>query len=292
MTRFQHACLLLSWLLPPAMASDAMAQGFSIDGNRWYEIEVSIFSNEGPEVSNELVIPEKTDLTYQQPLRQLEPAASSFLIDFDEPDDNLVNTSAVGQAGFSLIQAREPLMIGPETTPPAGDFRLTDFSRDPFIALGNEEAEFTAYNRDLERSPDHRLLFHAVWRQPVLNRMQSGAIVVSGGDQFGKHHELEGSLRFSYNINRVDIEVRVWLADFSALANTTTNTISWQLPEQPFPGGDSTLTMDLPVTRLAYMDQLRQMVSNELYYLDHPAIGLLVQIRPYTLPEPVGFSFE
>jgi hypothetical protein len=38
--------------------------------------------------------------------------------------------------------------------------------------------------------------------------------------------------------------------------------------------------MDLPVTRLAYMDQLRQMVSNELYYLDHPAIGLLVQIRP------------
>jgi len=34
------------------------------------------------------------------------------------------------------------------------------------------------------------------------------------------------------------------------------------------------------------------MVSNELYYLDHPAIGLLVQIRPYTLPEPVGFSFE
>lgn len=292
MTRFHHSCLLLFALLPVATAPGAMAQGFSIDGNRWYEIEVSIFSNQGPQRSNELVIPEKIDLSYQQPLRQLEPAVSSFLIDFDEPGDDATDFTAEDQGILSLLQPQAPVMIGPEPRPPESDFRLTDFSRDPFIALGEEEAEFTAYNRDLVRSPDHRLLFHAVWRQPVLNRVQSGAIVVRGGDQYGRHHELEGSLRFSYNINRVDIEARLWLATFSAFPSAAANTPRWQLPDPPFPSADSTLTLDLPVTRLAYMDQLRQMVSNQLYYLDHPDMGILVQIRPYTLPEPVGFSFE
>jgi len=40
------------------------------------------------------------------------------------------------------------------------------------------------------------------------------------------------------------------------------------------------------------MDQVRPMISNELHYLDHPDIGMLVQIRPYELPQPVEFIFE
>ena len=31
------------------------------------------------------------------------------------------------------------------------------------------------------------------------------------------------------------------------------------------------------------------MISNELHYLDHPALGIIVEVRPYQLPEQSSF---
>ena len=283
----------LPYLLIPVLfaclANQAvLAQGFSYDGNRWYELEVSIFSHENGGSSNEQVITGHIDLSYPELILLLEPAVSSFMVDF-APDNPL----PVFQSPALQPQTpAETVLIGPETPPGESDFRLTDFSRDPYIALGSDEAEFSEYNRDIERSPDHRLLFHAVWRQPVLNQVQATAIFVSGGDQYGRHHELEGSLRFSFNVNRVDVEARLWLATFSAFAFTNAGNPDWQLPDPPFKTGDETLTLELPVTDIGYMDQVRPMISNELHYLDHPDFGMLVQIRPYELPQPTNFAFE
>jgi hypothetical protein len=68
--------------------------------------------------------------------------------------------------------------------------------------------------------------------------------------------------------------------------------VRWQLPAPPFQTGETSLTLDLPVTQLSYMNQVRPMISNELHYLDHPDLGVLVQIRPYELPQPTNLSFE
>lgn len=279
-------------LLLPALAllcQTAGAQSFSYDGNRWYEIEVSIFSNEGSGSSNELLIPDKTRLTYPEPIRMLEPAAGDYMLDFaaDRPPEPFLPDRFPDEQG----DTEEDVFIGPPEAPGETTFRLTDFSRDPYIALGEEQAEFSEYNRDIERSPDHRLLFHAVWRQPLLNRAQATAIYVAGGEQYGRHFELEGSLRFSYNVNRVDAEANLWLSEFSAFPVAGFDASRWRLPAPPFQTGDPSLTLDLPVTRLEHMKQERPMTSNELHYLDHPGMGMLVQIRPYQLPQP-EFSFE
>ena len=34
------------------------------------------------------------------------------------------------------------------------------------------------------------------------------------------------------------------------------------------------------------MDQSREMRSNEFHYLDHPALGIVIQVEPYELPAP------
>jgi hypothetical protein len=261
----------------------AVAQTFSYDGNRWYEVEVSIFSNENPLPHNEMLIPDKTDLSYPEIIRPLAPASQMYRLDFDPlnelpPYQGNVSNTVVEQA-----------FIGPLYETGDATFRLTDFTRDPFIALGTEQAEFQELNTKIIESSDYRLLFHAVWRQPVLDLIQSEAIVVTGGDPFGGHHELEGSLRFSYNVNRVDVEARLWLVEFST--QETPGSVLWALPEIPGIGNVS-LSPEMPVNYLTYMQQERAMVSNELYYLDHPDFGLLVQIRPYQLPEPVSFSFQ
>jgi len=278
--------LLLLLMASPIPAS---AQSFSFDGNRWYEIEVSIFSNERLEANNELVIPEKIQLNYHDPIRQLVPASSNYRVKFENDADARSLSSALTGV---IDTERQPAFIGPSNNFTDSDFRITDFSRDPFIALGNEAAKFLEYNLDISESADHRLLFHAVWRQPVLNRVQATAIYVEGGNQYGKHHELEGSLRFSYNVNRVDVEARLWLAEFGASSEVTNST--WKLPDSPFDNqstrlSDFNLTGNYLVESLAYMDQERAMISNELHFLDHPYIGLLVEIRPYQLPEQSDF---
>ena len=275
---------MLAILFLPA----GQAQTFSYDGNRWYEIEVSIFTNESDTPatrSNELLIPDNSELVFPSPIRPLVPASKMYTVDFNEPELDFLFLSAT-----ETIPEQEN-MIGPEYSARDSSFQLTDFERDPYIALGNESATFLEFNQDIMASDDHRLLFHAVWRQPVLNRVQSTAIYIQGGDSFGGRHELEGSLRFSYNINRVDVESKLWLVEYSL--EESPDSVFLPLPAIPdsVERGNVALPLQLPVNYLSFMDQERSMISNELHYIDHPDIGLLVQIRPYQLPEVAEYSF-
>ncbi len=303
-----HTRTLTSYIILAAayalfVAAPAMAQTFSYDGNRWYEIEVSIFSNESSDEDNELVIPDKMSLSYYDPSRALIPASRIYQVPFVEnntafvPSDALIGVQQAPMAPSS----GSPDFIGPKNYPASGDFRITDFNRDPFIALGRESARFLRYNEMIDQSPDHRLLFHAVWRQPLLNRVQSTGIYVQGGAQYGTHHELEGSLRFSYDVNRVDIEARLWLASFANAEELPSGSSPdspdspRQLPPLPdspaLDKSSSTRRFDsqFSITDLAFMEQMRAMVSNELHYLDHPELGVIVEVRPYQLPEQSSF---
>ena len=261
-------------------ALPASAQSFSYDGNRWYEIEVSIFTNIVTAGNSEQVKPEAVTLEYLRPNRQLVPAVSSFMIPFAE--EGVL-------PGDPFRQDESPVpQTGPAPAPGPGGFKVADFTRDPFIALGSGQARFTRYNANISRSPEHRLLYHAVWRQPVLNRVQATAITVIAGDRYGSHNELEGSLRFSYDVNRVDVEARLWLSTFRRSAGAIGQ---WRLPPQPAAEQDNA-TEEYIVASLAYLDQERAMVSNDLHYIDHPAMGILVEIRPYQLPEPASLPFD
>ena len=262
------------------------AQTFSYDGNRWYEIEVSIFTNEYPREQNEKLIPRNTQLSYFQPMIQLTPASQSFQVFFEERD---ADSSPDPFFGNEVEQTK---IIGPENSVDESNFRIADFNRDPFIALGNESARFLDYNLDIIDSGDHRLLFHAVWRQPALNRSQATAVFIEGGSEYGEHHELEGNLRFSYNVNRVDVEASLWLSEFDT--SPTAEFASWELPTIPYQSISTQglrfgQTVNYYLDHLVYMNQERAMISNELHFLDHPELGLLVEIRPYQLPEPNDF---
>lgn len=275
---------LVSLLLAPRIG---LAQTFSYDGNRWYEIEVSVFSNDDPDRNSERTIPAKTTLSYPDPILRLQPATAGFAIPFASNETSEDVRSGLGR------ESMMPPLLGPQLPAERGTFRLPDFRRDPYIALGDKYARFTAYNRDLTGSADHRLLFHAVWRQPVLNRVQATSILVTGGESLGGHYELEGSLRFSFNVNRVDVEADLWRTDVNAVAAqfSRPGASAWVLPPLPESEGENS-PGPLPVPVLYYLNQTRSMISNDLHYLDHPAIGMLVEIRPYQLPELPAFSFD
>lgn len=278
--RLRAVLLLCCGLLP----LEALAQGFSFDGNRWYEIEVSIFTQEPfGSANSELFVPERSLLFYPQRITELRPAYDSYRFDFSVPADGPRNNFAIP----AVTQNPSPPVYGPRNLQTSSGFRLQDLQRDPFIALGSNAGNFAAMNRNLQNSPNHRLLYHAVWRQAVLNRSQATAVFVRGGDDYGDHSELEGSLTMSFNVNRVVVDALLWRSVFS---NRDTSG-GWHLPPSPFPVSDTEVAR-YGIEQVYRFSQSRPMISNELHYLDHPALGLLIEVRPYTLPLPEedGFS--
>jgi hypothetical protein len=278
-------------------AISVAAQEYSYDGNRWYDVEVSIFTNEVPGgATSEIPVARKLTAAYLPRLRELQTRSSVFMIEFPQDQPPVVAAAPVIAPALlpSEPLAEPTIMMGPIYSPAVRDgFKITDFERDPFIDLGTRAAQFTAMNRSIDSAPEHRLLWHKAWRQPMEGRAQTAAIFVGGGDLQASHNELEGSLRLSDNAGGVMLDINIWLNRFGAALAPGSNAAGeeWKIPEVPFP---TEMPFSSVVTELApaqqqlievwQLEQTRELGAGQLYYLDHPALGVLIQVRPYLLP--------
>ncbi len=191
----------------------------------------------------------------------------------------------------------------PAPTPP-------DLTREPFFLLPKTDLVLQDLHTDLNRKSNYRVLFHAAWRQPVLAEDEAKAILISGGKTFGEHQELEGSITLSVS-RYLHLRSNLWLAEF--LPNYGQDVKNWfELPKPPNkipltsadssplnftlgePRQESYLSLnneyskiiDQPyvIDKLYTLKQRRKMRSNELHYLDHPMLGIIVKVVPYELP--------
>lgn len=298
--------LALVLLLGPAAVLLAQgvadSQGYSYDGNRWYEVEVTVFSTDYvPSRNAEIPAPEKTRPAYLPRLRELQAPGGSFDVEF--PSERVASDIQPGGSPLlpgvtAAVAEPAPVLLGPLHSPAVpGSFRIADFARTPFIDLTAQAAQFAALNRNLEGSGEHRVLWHKAWRQPMQGRAQTPALFASGGDEYGNHTELEGSLRLSDNGGNVTLDINIWLSRFTR--DLPVGDPEWQIPDRPFPleqtqaapvqpvAFQQTPGPTLPgwlVTEVWQLEQTRELGANQLYYLDHPALGVLIQLRPYQLP--------
>jgi len=287
------------------------AQEYSYDGNRWYEVEVSIFAIENPRSRySETTAPELIRPTYLPRLQQLLTLGNSYAVPF--PAD----AAAVPLLPQPLVT--EPLQVwqqqlrnGPLFSPAVpNSFRVLDPARDPYMELDVRGSSFLAMNRNLAGAGRYRVLWHKLWRQPMQGRAQGQSVFVAGGAEFGAHRELEGSLRLSDNGGRVMLDVNLWLGSF--VRGMATADPEWQLPPLPFNEGGAEPTGALApavatnaigsvatesfvdesagveeewgVTEVWQQQQTRELGAGQLYFLDHPTLGVLVEVRPYLLP--------
>ena len=281
------------------------------EGERWFQIEVSIFSNEDMSArDSEVWIPDYVPGNYPDSLRVLDHPLDLLLLESHiilpstepVPESDLVQTDSGGD-NLDIQQQLDQLRIqqtGPFpaiNTEPA-DFNFFDFSRQPFLHLPQGESDFRQTNRAIERSAEHRLLYHALWRQPLKQLDEAMPVLVQGGQRYGVLSELGGTLRFGFNEGqtRVVIDADLWFAEFSGNQNE-----GWQLPEPPAETRTGLRQRLLQsrageaaagINRIFTMKQSRDMRSNEFHYLDNPALGLVVFVIPYEVPPLEGGETE
>ena len=48
----------------------------------------------------------------------------------------------------------------------------------------------------------------------------------------------------------------------------------------------SSINTEVPELKTIRFEQNRRVISKEIHYFDHPYMGMIVQIRPFNVPEP------
>src|SRR5690606_20378275 len=101
--------------------------------------------------------------------------------------------------------------------------------------LSQENFELRAEARQLARSNQYRVLFHGAWRQALHEQPDAPAILVYGGEQYGDHYELEGTVTVSVS-RYLHVTTNLWLTQFAT--NYGQQRPAWpdlpRRPNQPF----------------------------------------------------------
>ncbi|MBM68449.1 MAG: hypothetical protein CME43_03100 [Haliea sp.] len=181
----------------------------------------------------------------------------------------------------------------------------------PFVLLPAQAREFRGKAAYMERNGPYRILFHEVWWQPVGSARTALPIVLdrSGDDQ--AYPALQGTIRL-HRSRFLHVDTRLWLntnGDYlpgtwrmpaPPLAPASLELIAAPvLPTQPtapeapigydpqWDAASGLLDAPEPESAPAYpyrhavlLQQQRRMRSNEVHYIDHPLLGLVIKLTP------------
>lgn len=189
-----------------------------------------------------------------------------------------------------------------------------DLTKEAFYLLPASERHLNAQAQKLQRSPRFEVLFHNAWRQIITNKKASKAIIINGGQTFGQHQTLEGSIRLSV-ATYLELQTNLWFSQFDVnvgqevtqpwpeipmrpnYASTTTKNLSLdsdleldqalanenaQWSNGGFdPNAPAAEAENFVTKKIILLQQERDMRSSEVHYIDHPALNVIIQVTPY-----------
>jgi hypothetical protein len=273
---------------------------------RWYQIEIIVFANNLVDSNQQEQWDDAVTVNYPENLVHLTDPVSEF--------SDLALTDAVSTELAADNISLEPLPIDQSDVAGTNPDELPlEPTINPYQKLPTEQQLLNQVAKKLTRRGEYRILFHQAWLQPLTDRQRAPAIVVTGGEAFDKHYELEGTV--SVAVERyLHIDTNLWLNSFisnaglepspwavlpavpvdESLTQQDEFSINTQLTPSPL-GEFSALPFSLfeesayQVERTVPLRQQRRMRSEELHYIDHPLMGLLIKIIPYEpmLEEPI-----
>jgi hypothetical protein len=192
-----------------------------------------------------------------------------------------------------------------------------DLTKEAFYLLPANERQLNMQAQKLQRSPKFEVLFHNAWRQIITNKKASTAILIHGGQTFGQHQALEGSIRLSV-ATYLQLQTNLWFAQYDLNVGQEITQAWPEIPLRPnytatavhnfsfdsdveaeleealasentqwgsnnFSESAATTEIDSFITRkIILLQEEREMRSSEVHYIDHPVLNVIIQITPYS----------
>lgn len=199
----------LSW----GQSETPNADKSAADAQRWFEVEIILFSQPTAQATEKEYWPTDISLAYppnwvalQDPATlQNDQIAAELNPDSEYDDEEPIDHSFPPEKDLT----KDPLDI--RITEPTSEIDLTQAA---FYLLPEELRQLNEKAKHLSRSRKHRVLFHQAWRQPVLSSDEAPALLISAGDQYGEHKELEGTIELSV-ARYLHLRTNLWFSEFS-----------------------------------------------------------------------------
>lgn len=141
-----------------------------------------------------------------------------------------------------------------------------------FINLPTDQRMLNSEARTLANNASYQLLVHQSWRQILKGNKAITWIDIKAGNDWADR-QLKGSLGFSKG-RYLHVFSQLHLDQFQRISKPNSLAASQSL-------------MRAVETRYSLI-QRRKMRSEELHYLDHPKLVLLVKVIPFTPAEPIS----
>ncbi|MEP1472235.1 MAG: CsiV family protein [Halieaceae bacterium] len=304
-----------------AMLSGALpAFSQSTDSQRWFRVELMIFSHESANAGSAERWDPAPPLAY--------PKTGRFLIDEAQIEKNqraypdgessldargvqTINL-ALETAAASDIPRQQTVDSGTDNGAGQADTSVQQAPLTPaaFTPRPLSELEFRGKAAYMQRTGRFKTLFHQTWLQPMRSEEQALPIIIDRSGDQQSWPRLQGSVKF-YLSRYLHIQTNLWL-------NTTGDYLpaQWTMPAPPM-GPPSLIIIEppsatsdnyyvsetapsvdeagMPMTvasgpvypwrHAILMDQKRRMRSNEVHYIDHPMLGIVVKILPVSAEE-------
>jgi len=176
----------------------------------------------------------------------------------------------------------------------------------PFVQRAAAEREFRGKAAYMQRMGNYRTLYHQTWLQPMRDESSALPIVLDRSGDTLDWPQLQGTVKI-YLSRYLHVETDLWL-------NTTGNYLpgEWAMPAAPLgppsliviepepslseptiESGEidelaqakSTLEPAYPWRHAVRFNEKRRMRSNEVHYLDHPMLGVVIKFTPVAQDE-------
>ncbi len=222
-------------------------------GAPWLQVEVLVFRHLDSALAGDEAWPAKPELTYPPDIRIL-----------SQPGN---------------IEQSVPALSEASAMPPV---------EQPFVALGPGARVLDEAAARIAGSAAYRLLGHFAWRQPAPTRGTRTSILLTGGEAWADHFELEGSISVS-RPRSLQIDTQLWLNDFAPSSLPAAQSSGVELPAIPQPVSEQlepesieqVATVAQHATRTVLLAENRHVRVGEVHYIDHPLFAVLLKLQAY-----------
>jgi len=262
-----------------------------------YQVEVIVFASSNSGSEKEETWPQDKLLAY--------PENTVALI----PENNEPANTAIGDSSINNPLTTDPASLSDTTNSATPSIPAT------YTELPLQKKMLIEWRDRMRSSGKYRILSHSSWLQPATGPDAGKAVVLTGGNQYGEHYELEGSIRIRGNSQPLKITSDLWLSEF--LPGDDSEAVQIQLPPLPKPAAlvtgsettsvasDSQTTEPVVTSRAETMSSdmtavgattaaplytIKRIITHQSednlmpekpLYLDHPILGILVKISEY-----------
>ncbi len=245
--------LLAAALVCGSGPARAQQEEADTNGAPWLQVEVLVFRNLDSALAGDEAWPAKPELAYPPDIRIL-----------SQPGDMEQSSLAMPDAtGLPLVEQ-------------------------PFVQLDSGTRVLDEAAARIAGSAAYRLLGHFAWRQPAPARGNRTSILLTGGEAWGEHFELEGSISVA-RPRFLQIDTQLWLNDFAPSSPLAALSSGVDLPAIPQPVSEQlepqsieqVATVAQRATRTVVLAESRHVRIGEVHYIDHPLFAVLLKLLPY-----------